>query len=94
MVALTPVRGISSYRCPLGETGNLPPTLLEFLISRSGGACCGRWTMVEAAVHIVDGERARGGMRGGMSQFRWVPVHTVGSCSLARGRYPRPLGVR
>ncbi len=41
--------------------------------------------MAEAAVHIVDGEVARRHVSGTVFRFGRVPVHTVGSCSRARG---------
>ena len=44
--------------------------------------------MAEAAVHIVDGGGARRHVSGTVFRFCSVPVHTVGSCSRARGRNP------
>jgi hypothetical protein len=42
--------------------------------------------LAEAAVHIVDGGVARSHLSGGVFRSCYVPVHTVGSCSRARGR--------
>jgi hypothetical protein len=42
--------------------------------------------MAEAAVHIVDGGVARRHVSGRMFRSCAAPVHTVGSCSRARGR--------
>ena len=42
--------------------------------------------MAEAAVHIVDGGVVRSHVRGTVFRCCRVPVHTVGSCSRARGR--------
>ena len=42
--------------------------------------------MAEAAVHSVDGGVARSPVRGTMFRCYSVPVHTVDSCSRARGR--------
>jgi hypothetical protein len=45
-----------------------------------------RSMMAEAAVHSVDGGVARSQVRGRVFRSCRVPVHTVGSCSSARGR--------
>ena len=46
-----------------------------------------RSMLAEAAVHFVDGGEVRSHVSGTVFRLGSVPVHTVGSCSRARGRH-------